>query len=103
MATALTVAAGALSVTAPPGVPNPYMATEPNIPNLAELGIGSHGTTYNDNEKNVVFPFIAMPWADGHHRQIKNGDIVFISRHKEGMRHNIVELFKLNEILRQGI
>lgn len=102
MSNSYTATLGSLSTTPAPGVPNPYQATEPNQEELGMKEIGSMGTIYTENEKNVVLPFIAMPWDDGHHRQIRNGDILFISRHKEGMRHNIVEWFKLNEILRRG-
>jgi len=102
MSSAYAVAIGALSTTPAPGVPNPYMAGQPNQEELAMLQIGAGGRTFTDNEKNIVFPFIAMPWEDGHHKQIRNGDIAFVSRHKEGMRNNIVELFKFNEILRKG-
>lgn len=104
MANAYTAALGSLSVTPPPGVPNPYMASQPNVDDLAVFAAGGMGTTFSSNEKKVVMPYLAMPWADGHHTQFKNGDIVFVSRHHEhgDLRHNIVELNKLNQVLRLG-
>jgi hypothetical protein len=76
------------------------------VPGEGPLGlrrIGDGGpSSFDTNEINTVLPFMLMNWDDNHEAMLRTGGLLFVCRHALGKRVCGVELYKLNEILRQG-
>lgn len=92
----------------PPGVPHFFESGPPGAPTLGGPVV-RRGVNAND-DKPIRFSYTPTPWTrdstgeQPHHLQYVDGDLLFAARTKikREPQTTIVELFKLNDILRRG-